>query len=672
MKNHKIKGLMLCLLGIATVFGMASCQEADTTGYTKDYTAKGSNADKSFHIVGNWTKTGIGTHFACGADPGPVGMYTIEGCMQYARDTKYFSYLIAEKFIHGDESQTDDVENGTSVIKIRDNAYWHDGGKVTAMDILSYYALCYTSLTTYVSDMYVVDDNQNGDLSDDLTLKIVWKSWKEPTDYAKNVLLAQDTKNCTIQYSKFKAFVDASLDLIRNGENGTPNPAVTKNDDGVGEERLGRHTAGVSGSLGSIYNNFRATVLKPDGAYDGYYYCGTGPFKVQSVTENQLILVKNEKYYKANNVGFDKIVCTQYSNSNMMFADLQNGNLDFVDGCYDKQLNETILAGNPSLVSYKVYDQGGIGIYFNLEKNIWDDDKVRLAFQYLFDRKSIADTANPYGKVSFRPMMVMSPVEARQYLDSDVYDMISNYSFDQEKAAELLTEAGWTKSNGKWHDKSGAEVSLTLGYQNVQPFSTIGQMAKAEAENFGISLILKSGNDMTTWFSTASASNSIYDLVAASTELNSFGTHPGGSMKHFFEMVQCGVLHLPIDKDGHYGTRVDLLSPDDHTVSLGKVRAYDLYAKIYCCDDATLKQYSDSIVLGMSKYNYGIQFYENVSGSYFNLDRIGGLPSPERFKVDRNITFIPEYTDKEYAEYVYINNGFSQAIGIVDGFFYAR
>jgi hypothetical protein len=143
-------------------------------------------------------------------------------------------------------------------------------------------------------------------------------------------------------------------------------------------------------------------------------------------------------------------------------------------------------------------------------------------------------------------------------------------------------------------------------------------------------------------------------------------------MKHFFEMVQCGVLHLPIDSDGHYGTKVDLLSPEDHTVSLGKVRAYDLYSRIYCCDDATLKQYSDSIVLGMSKYNYGIQFYENVSGSYFNLDRIGGLPSPERFKVDRNITFIPEYTDKEYAEYVYINNGFSQAIGIDDGFFYAR
>lgn len=662
---------LIVLLAIALTM-LVSCVNSVEAGYSKDYSGAGTNTDKSFRISGGWTKTGVGTHFGSGPDMGPIGMYCLEGCMQYVRNTEHFTYLIAEKFIHADDDPNDDVNDGESVIVIRDNAKWHDGGKVVAMDIMGYYALCTTTLTTYVSDMYVIDDNGNGDLSDDMRIKIVWKSWKEPTDYSKNVLLAQDTKNCSVQYAKFKPYVDASLDLIYNGENGIPNDKVTQQSEGIGEERLGRHSSAIAGSLGSIYNNFRATVLTPDGAYDGYYYCGTGPFKVKSVTENQMVLVKNQDYYYADKVGFDSIIATQYSNSNMIFSDLINGKLDFVDGCYDKSLTESILSSNGSIVSYKNYDQGGIGIYYNLEKPVWENEKVRLAFQYMFDRDSIKNLVNPYATTSYKPLMVMSPVEARQYLDPEVYASIAEYEYDTAKAEQLLKEGGWTKQNGKWYDEKGQAVSLTLGYQNSQPFANIALAVKAQLDKLGIDCVVKSGNDMTTWFSTASAQNSIYDFVAAATELNTYGTHPGGSMKHFFEMIQCGAMHLPTGADGKFSIEVDLLDANDPSVSLGKVRVIDLYNKIYCTEGTELKQYANSVVLGMSKYNYGVQFYENVSGCYYNLDRIGGLPSVERFTVDRNITFVPDATDDEYAQYVIINSGFSQAVGIVEGIIYAR
>lgn len=666
------KAVSIILLLVVALTLLAACGKKVEAGYSKNYNGAGTNTEKSFRIAGGWTKTGVGTHFASGPDMGPIGMYCLEGCMQYVRNTDHFTYLIAEKFIHADDDPNDDVKDGESVIVIRDNAKWHDGGKVVAMDIMGYYALCRTTLTSYLSDMYVIDDNNNGDLSDDMRIKLVWKSWKEPTDYAKNVLLAQDTKNCSVQYSKFKPYVDASLDLIYNGENGVPNEKVTQQNEGIGEERLGRHASAIAGSLGSIYNNFRATTLVPDGDYDGYYYCGTGPFKVQSVTENQMVLVKNKDYYYADKVGFESIIATQYSNSNMMFSDMINGKLDFVDGCFDKSLTESLLASNGSIVSYKNYDQGGIGLYYNLEKEIWENDKVRLAFQYMFDRDSIKNLVNPYATTSYKPLMVMSPVEARQYLDPEVYASIAEYAYDTAKAEQLLSEAGWTKQGGKWYDEKGQAVSLTLGYQNSQPFANIALAVKAQLDKLGIDCVVKSGNDMTTWFSTASAQNSIYDFVAAATELNTYGTHPGGSMKHFFEMIQSGVMHLKTGADGKFSIEVDLLDANDPTKSLGKVRAIDLYNKIYCTEGAELKQYANSVVLGMSKYNYGVQFYENVSGCYYNLDRIGGLPSVERFTVDRNITFVPDATDDEYAQYVIINNGFSQAVGIVEGIIYAR
>lgn len=668
-----MKKLICLTLALMMALGIfAGCSNNVEKGYTGDYTGAGTNTDKSFRIAGAWTKTGVGTHFGSGPDMGPIGIYCLEGCMQYTRNTDHFTYLLAEKFIHADDDPNDDVLPGESVIVIRDNAKWHDGGKVVAMDIMGYYALAYTTLTSYLSDMYVIDDNNNGDLSDDMRIKLVWKPWKEPTDYAKNVLLAQDTKNGSVQYSKFKAYVDASLDLIYNGIDGVPNEPVTEANEGSGEERLGRLASNIVGALGSIYQQYRATVAEPDGAYDGYYYMGTGAFKVKSVSENQMVLVKNEDYYLADNVGFDSIIATQYSNSNMLFSDLQNGKLDFVDGCFDAALTNTLLSSNSSIVSYKSYDQGTIGIYYNLEKPVWENDHVRLAFQYLFDREQIKNIANPYATTTWKPMMVMSPVEARQYLDAEVYSSIANYSYDTAKAEQILKEGGWTKKDGGWYDENGQKVVLTLGYVNGAPMSTIAQQVKAQLENFGIECILKSGNDFTTWFSTASASNSIYDFVVGNTELNTYGTHPGGSMKHFFEMIQCGVMHLSQDEDSHWAIDVDLLDQNDPSVSLGKVRIWDLYTKIYCQEGAALKQYANSIVLGMSKYNYGVPFYENVSGCYFNLDRIGGLPSLERFTVDRNITFIPQPSDEEYGQYVIINSGFAQAVAIVEGIIYAR
>ena len=664
--------ICLALSALMLLSLLVGCAGGTSVGYNKDYSGAGTNTDKTFRIAGGWTKTGVGTHFHSGPDMGPIGMYALEGCMQYTRSTEHFTYLIAEDFIHASDDANDDVKDGESVIVIRDNAKWHDGGKVVAMDIMSYYALCYSTFTTYVSDMYVIDDNNNGDLSDDMRIKVIWKPWKEPTDYAKDVLLAQDTKNCSIQYAKFKVFVDEALNLIYNGIDGIPNEVVTETSEGQGEERLGRHASNIVGALGSIYQQFRATVVKADGEYDGYYYMGTGPFKVKSVSENQMVLVKNEDYYLADQVGFDSIIATQYSNTNMIFSDLQNGLLDFVDGCPDSALLNSTLSANDSLVHYKNYDQGSVGLFYNLEKTIWADDNVRLAFQYIFDRDLIKNTVKPYAVTSYKPLMVMSPVEARQYLDAEVYNSIAEYSHDTSKAAQLLEQAGWTKKDGKWHDADGQPVTLTLGYINAIDWASIGQQVKAQLEAFGIDCILKSGNDMTTWFSTACATNSIYDFVIYFTELNTYGTHPGGSMKHFFEMIEAPIMHMPADEDGHYAVTVDLLDQNDPSKSLGKVRVWDLYSEIYCTDGATLKQYANSVVLGMSKYNYGVQFFENVTGCFFNADRIGGLPSVELFTQDRNMTFIPEPSDEEYAEYVLIHNGFNQAVGIVEGIIYAR
>ncbi len=655
-----IKKIFVILLCCAIILLSACTKNQIVSGY--DYNQDGTNTNSTLRVVGGWTKTGIGTHFHSGPDAGPVIIYSLEGLMQYVRTSDKFFYLLAESFEHYNDS--------TSIITIREDATWHDGSQFVAMDILSYYALCVTDFSKYTLDMEVVDTNQNNDLTDDKQLKIYWKPWKEPTDYAKNMLLAMDTKNGSVQYQTFKNFVDRSLDLIYNGpEGGNKNALVTEQSDNQGEMRLGRHINPVSGALGSIYNEFRAFVVPGDGAH----YLGTGPYIVEMVSENQMLLVKNENYYLADKIGFDKILATQYSNTNQLISDMKAGKLDYVDGANPEDINLSILNSNKSMVSYKYYDQGAIGLYYNLEKSIWDDDNVRLAFQYIFNRDALRKTVMPYGVTSYFPMMMMSPIEARQYMSSTAYNMIEKYSYDRNIAKEKLILAGWEFKNNAWYDQKGTRVSLTIGYENNVTFLKVAQTVKAELERFGIQVVLKSGNDWATWFSTASSPNSLYDCVIAFTELNTYGTHPAGSMKHFFDILQAHVLHLNVDSNtGKFSIQVDLLNPNNKNQSLGKVTVYDIYQKLYTFSGAELENYVDSIILGYSKYNYGVQFYENVTGSYFDASRVGGLPSADLMFESRNILYLPEYFDPLYKEYALLNVHFTQATTVGNGIIYAK
>lgn len=651
---------MMILCAAALVFA-TGCGGGAIGGF--DYASAGQNSDSTLRITGAWTKTGIGTHFHSGPDAGPVIMYSVEGCMQYVRTTKDFYYLLAERFEHRDDH--------TSLIRIRPDAKWHDGEPVVAMDILSYYTMCVTDLSKYTLNMEVVDDNGNGKTDDDLTLKLYWKPWKEPTAYAKDMLLAMDTKNGSIPYHVFKSYIDRSLGLIYNGPDGsTPNQVVTEASDGQGETRLGRHINSVSAALGEIYNEFRAFVFANG---DSTQYLGTGPYKVQTVTENQMILVKNDDYYFADQIGFERIMATQYSNDNQRFADMKAGKLDYVDGVLPKDINESILSKNRNMVSYKYYDQGAIGLYYNMEKGLWESEQVRLAFQYLFDRDAIREAVVPYGVTSYKPMMMISPIEARQYMSEEAYSLIANYRLDLAEAERLLREAGWTKPNGSWRDENGTPVSITIGYENNTTFLKCAQIVKADLEKFGISVTLKSGSDWGTWFSTASSPNSIYDCVIAFTELNTFGTHPAGAMKHFFDILQAHVLHLETDEaTGKFSLEIDLLSQADKTQMLGKTNCYSLYQRLYLYEGTELENYVDSIVLGFSKLNYGVQFFENVTGSYFDASRVGGLPSADLMAETRNLEILPDYFEENYAKYAILNAYFTQAAPVATGQLYAK
>ena len=95
-------------------------------------------------------------------------------------------------------------------------------------------------------------------------------------------------------------------------------------------------------AFGDIYTSFRAH--KVEGQYPA-----TGPYKLKSYTETQMILEKNENYYLKDTVGFDRIEVTYQPTAAVANQMLAAGNIDYADGTPMKPVLERILTQNGSL-----------------------------------------------------------------------------------------------------------------------------------------------------------------------------------------------------------------------------------------------------------------------------------------------------------------------------------
>lgn len=635
MKYH-FKRRILGMLSAFLVFILTACGVI-SKGYTGYSTNPGKNQSETLRMFGGWTKTGIGSHYHCGADPGPFTIFGLEGLAQYVRTTDIVIMLLASNFTH--------YENET-IVTLRDDAYWHDGEPVESMDFLAYYYLNHNETTGYMERMDAITNKQ---------FKITWKSYLAPSDEAKTLLLAQDTKSATVPYHIFKTYADQAIALT----NSLPDcPEEESNRNAMYFNKYWNGDAATA--YGEIYSAFRAHVV--DGEYPA-----TGPYRIERYTETQMILTRNENYYLKDTTSFKKIIVTYQPSESVAMQMIASGQIDYMDGTPMRAKLESILQTNGSLVHYKYLDQGTIGLLFNLEKETWVNDKVREAFQYIFDRETIKNIANPYAETSWKAMSGMADYEAEKYLNPDDYLKMKDYSYNLEKATQLLTEAGWSKKNNTWYNEKNEKVSLTLGYIGSDPYIPIATTVQNQIMSFGIDLTLKSTESPTTLLANARITNSEYDLMIYFTALNPWGSHPGGALKHMYAQMDAAMMHIPVDEnDGKYAL---YLNKADGT---GTFRAYDLYEKIYTLKGDALRVATADLIVGFAEKNYGIDFYNNVTGSFFNLDNVGNLPLEDLFSLDRNITNIYHYNDAEFDRLAKLNIYYCQATSHTDGTIIAR
>jgi peptide/nickel transport system substrate-binding protein len=195
---------------------------------------------------------------------------------------------------------------------------------------------------------------------------------------------------------------------------------------------------------------------------------GTGPFKFDSWQQGQEIrLVRNDDYYdKGAMPNVKEYVIRVFPDTEAQFNAFLNGEIDYIERLEPEQVDT--VKNTPGLTAQDFPDRGFEYYEFNLNQDVttlFQDARVRQAFMYALDRQSIVhDIRLDYGEVAEGTQPSISPGYAPDQITT-------KYTYDPDKAKQLLADAGWTDTNGNGTvDKDGQEMSFELLYASGSAF----------------------------------------------------------------------------------------------------------------------------------------------------------------------------------------------------------
>lgn len=186
----------------------------------------------------------------------------------------------------------------------------------------------------------------------------------------------------------------------------------------------------------------------------GRHPLGNGPFVVNRWESNQFIeLVANENYYGGRPY-LDKVIFKVIPDATNRFTQLKTGEIDMLLNVSPEKVVQ--LKNDPDLelisIPGRVYNYIG----YNEKNYLFKKAAVRRALTMVIDRKKIIDALlYGYGRECISPFLPM--------ITWAYNDHIAAIPYNIQKAKEILSQEGWTDSDGDgWLDKNGKKFQFTL------------------------------------------------------------------------------------------------------------------------------------------------------------------------------------------------------------------
>ena len=228
---------------------------------------------------------------------------------------------------------------------------------------------------------------------------------------------------------------------------------------------------------------------------------GTGPYIIREENiknQESYLLERREDYWSKDSPfkrymnNFDKIkISAVKDNDALQFEKFKKGEQDVFNVNRSRRwIEETDFEAteNGWMKKQRIFSEkpaGTSGYYFNMREWPFDDKRVRYAFCYLYDREKMNREMyyNEYGMMN-------------SLYSGTVYENKNNnkFTYDPEKAVQLLTEAGYTSRNSDgWlvHEETGKVLSFTIITQKTSAYmiTPVQQMLKEYGMDMQIQFI---------------------------------------------------------------------------------------------------------------------------------------------------------------------------------------
>jgi len=210
---------------------------------------------------------------------------------------------------------------------------------------------------------------------------------------------------------------------------------------------------------------------------------GTGPYMfVEWVRGDHVTLKRNPDYNWAPSwlesegpAYFDKVIYKVVPEAVTKIMLLQAGEVDIA--YYVSPSSVSALQADPNVEVTLTPERRLVYMGMNVTAPPFDDVRVRRAMEYIVDRESIVENVlQGIGQPAYN---YLAPIVEPQ--------IESPYTYNLDKARELLAEAGWTDEDGDGIlEKNGAKFIITLWTDTVTERVQIATVIQSEMAELGI------------------------------------------------------------------------------------------------------------------------------------------------------------------------------------------
>ncbi len=334
----------------------------------------------------------------------------------------------------------------TFEVKIREGAMWSDGTPVTAQDLVDTLWIRRLMSQTewkYLSDVVAVDD------------QTVHCHMSLPSTEIERYVIRVAYPRPSSVYGEW---AQQARDLFSSGQT---------IDDPEGAQLL------------EAFTQFRPEQPGPF----------SGPFMidVNSITNAQMTMEKNDQAWNADQVLFDRIV-NYNGETDTISAVVLSGDIDYATHGFAVATENQMAENGIRVVRPPVYS--GPALFFNFGK--WpelQDKRVRQAMAMAIDRAQNGTISLGESGIAQEYMTGMSDNLVPQWLFEDAIDELNRYPYDPDAAAALLEEAGWSKDGDVWLKPDGEQAVYELLFPaEYADWSASGQDAAEQLTAFGIQI----------------------------------------------------------------------------------------------------------------------------------------------------------------------------------------